>query len=171
MPSRGKSSARLVADCAVLTALSMILSYIDSMIPLLPSVPGIKIGLANLVILVSLYLLGFAPAFLIDIIRVILSGLLFTGLSGALYSLSGALLSFAVMALLKRSGHFSEVGVSIAGGAAHNLGQLLTAVFLISNPYLFYYYPVLTVTGCAAGILTGFLSHILIKRLSPLLDG
>lgn len=161
----GSASGR-VAVCAVLVTLSMLLSYIDSLIPVLPQIPGIRLGLANIVILTALYMLPKGYAFLIDIVRVLLSGLLFTGVTGMLYSLAGAVLSLLLMYLLKKSGSFSVVGVSLAGGAAHNAGQLLIAILLISNTRILYYLPVLTLSGILTGTLIGFISHTLIHRLS-----
>ncbi len=154
-----------VAVCALLVTLSMMLSYVDSMIPVFPQIPGIKLGLANIVILTALYTLPKGHALLINIVRVLLSGLLFSGVTGMMYSLVGALLSFLAMCLLKKTGIFSIIGVSLAGGAVHNAGQLLVAILLISNTGVLYYLPVLTLTGILTGILTGFISHILIQRL------
>ena len=159
------SPAGRVAVCALLVTLSMLLSYIDSMIPVFPQIPGIRLGLANIVILAALYTLPEAYALLINIIRVLLVGLLFTGVTGMLYSFSGALLSFIVMYLLKKSGVFSIIGVSLAGGAVHNTGQLLVAILLVSNTGVLYYLPVLALSGILTGILTGFITHILIQRL------
>lgn len=175
MPSQDEQGlqdkpALRVAFCAILTALSMLLSYIDSLIPVLPQVPGIKIGLANIVILLALYMLKGRYALAINIVRILLTGLLFTGVTGMMYSLSGALLSFLVMYVLKRTGVFSIIGVSLAGGAAHNTGQLLIAILLVSNPRLLYYLPVLVITGILTGVLTGFISHILIRRLKSILS-
>ena len=176
MPSQDKSGilnrpSRRVAFCAVLATLSMLLSYIDSLIPVLPQIPGIKIGLANIVILAALYSLQGRYALMINIVRILLTGLLFTGVTGMLYSLSGALLSFLVMYLLKKSGLFSIIGVSLAGGAVHNTGQLLVAILLVSNPRLLYYLPVLMISGILTGILTGAISFVLINRLKKIGSG
>lgn len=170
MPSQDEQGrldkpSKRVAFCAVLTALSMLLSYIDSLIPVLPQIPGIKIGLANIVILLALYMLKGRHALAINIVRILLTGLLFTGVTGMMYSLSGALLSFLLMYLLKRTGLFSIIGVSLAGGAAHNAGQFLVAILFVSNPRLLYYLPVLVISGIFTGILTGMTSHVLLSRL------
>jgi len=146
----------------------MILSYIDSLIPILPAIPGIKLGLANLVILTALYMTETKYALIINIVRILLTGFLFTGMTGILYSMAGALLSFLVMCLLKKSSHFSVIGVSLAGGAAHNTGQLSVAVLLVLEPRLFYYLPVLVISGCITGIITGLLTHVLTVRLKKL---
>ncbi len=162
----GRSSGR-VAVCALLTTLAMLLSYIDSLIPILPQIPGIKLGLANIVILTALYMLKGRYALLINILRIVLTGLLFSGAVYMLYSLFGALFSFLVMYILKKSGLFSVVGVSLAGGAAHNAGQLFAAILLVSNVNLIRYLPVLVISGVITGILTGMICLILLKRLKP----
>ncbi len=159
------NKTRRVALCAVFTALSMILSYVDSLIPLIPSVPGIKLGLANLVIVFALFSLSIPEAVLINIARVLLTGFTFTGMSGLLYSLAGAVLSLAVMCLLKKTGRFSVIGISMAGGVFHNLGQLLVACLLISDIRILSYYPALAAAGTITGILIGIISHELIRRL------
>ncbi|NLF47317.1 MAG: Gx transporter family protein, partial [Clostridiales bacterium] len=115
-----------------MAALALVFSYIELLIPFFAAVPGIKLGLANLVILTALYKLGFTDAVIIDVIRVLAAGLLFSGMFGTLYSLAGALLSLLVMYGLMRTGRFSVIGVSMAGGVFHNLGQLIMAALLVS---------------------------------------
>lgn len=167
MASQNKK-ARRVAFCAVFTALSMILSYVDSLIPLIPRVPGIKLGLANLVIVFALFTFGIPEAFIINLARVLLTGFTFTGMTGLFYSMSGAVLSLAVMCILKKTGRFSVIGVSMAGGVFHNLGQLLCACLLVSDMKLFVYYPVLAVSGMITGILMGVLACRVIGRMKDL---
>ena len=137
MPSQADRSYALrtkkLALSAILAALAMILSYVEAMVPMPVPIPGIKLGLANLVILLAIYRLGFKYALAINCIRIFVTGLLFTGAFGILYSLAGGLLSLLVMYLLYRTGIFSMVGVSMAGGVAHNLGQLLTACLIMSK--------------------------------------
>ena len=118
-----KGSARIAA-CGMLTALALIFSYIEFLVPLPIAIPGIKLGLANIVVLVCLYTLGERYAFLINCTRIVLAALLFGSVFSALYALAGGLVSFAVMALLKRADAFSVCGVSMAGGVFHNLAQL-----------------------------------------------
>lgn len=156
-----------VALTAMLAAVAMIFSYIEAIIPFNLGVPGIKLGIANLVILVSLYLLDFKFTLLINLIRIFVSGLLFTGLFGAVYSLSGGLLSLFIMYLLKKTGLFSMVGVSMAGGVAHNLGQLSIAALLVSNMKVFVYFPVLLFSGLISGIVIGVIAFLILKKLSP----
>ena len=150
---------------ALMAALALIFSYIEVIIPFNPGIPGIKLGIANLVIIVALYYLGAKYAFTVNLVRVLIAGLLFTGFFGAAYSLAGALLSFAVMIFLKRTKLFSVVGISMAGGVAHNLGQLLVAAFLIANTKIFLYFPVLIFSGMISGAAIGVLSYLILKRL------
>lgn len=159
------SQAKKTAFTAVMAALAMIFSYIEVLIPFSPSIPGIKLGIANLVVIVTLYYLGTKYALLINLIRIIISGLLFSGLFGALYSLAGALMSLCIMVLLKRTGIFSISGVSMAGGVAHNLGQLLVAAFLVSNMSVFVYFPVLIISGVVSGVIIGILAYLILQKL------
>ena len=150
---------------ALLAALALIFSYIEVLIPFSPGIPGIKLGIANLVIIISLYYLGPNYAFSVNLVRILIAGLLFNGLFGALYSLAGALLSFTVMALLRKTGIFSITGVSIAGGVSHNMGQLLVAAFLIDSLKIFAYFPVLIFSGIISGAVIGIVSYLILKRL------
>jgi len=114
-----------LALSAILVTLAMIFSYIEALFPLPVPIPGVKLGLANLVIIIAIYRLGFKYAFTINCVRIFVAGLLFTGLFGMMYSFAGGILSIIVMYLLYRTGWFSMVGISMAGGVAHNLGSLL----------------------------------------------
>ncbi|MCI7147296.1 MAG: Gx transporter family protein [Candidatus Fimisoma sp.] len=157
-----------LALSAILAALAMILSYVEAMVPMPVPIPGIKLGLANLVILLAIYRLGFKYALAINCIRIFVTGLLFTGAFGILYSLAGGLLSLLVMYLLYRTGIFSMVGVSMAGGVAHNLGQLLTACLIMSNIRLMSYFAVLLFAGMGSGILMGIVAWLVCQRLPHL---
>ena len=159
------SRARRTALTALMVSLALIFSYIDFLIPFTPAVPGIKLGIANLVIIVALYYLGPRYALTVNVVRVLIAGLLFSGVFGAAYSMAGALLSFLVMVLLKKTGLFSITGVSIAGGVAHNLGQILVASFLVSNLKMFAYFPVLIFSGVASGAAIGIISWLILQRL------
>lgn len=156
--------ARVIALGGALTALALIFSYVEMLIPFSIGVPGIKLGLANTVIVYALYKLGDRYAFFVNICRIILSGLLFGSVFSTLYALSGGLLSFAVMAALKKWGIFSEAGVSMGGGVAHNLGQLLVAMFVVKTPQVMAYFPVLVFAGIAAGILNGIIAKLCLDR-------
>ena len=146
-------------------ALGIIFSYVEYIFPFQTGVPGVKLGLANLVIVVALYRMSAKDALVINFIRILVSGLLFTGLSGTFYSLCGSVVSFTVMALLKKTGRFSVIGVSMAGGVFHNFGQLIAAMIMVSTAKLLYYFPVLLFSGLVAGIIVGIGGTILLGAL------
>ncbi len=159
------SISKKIALCAVLATLALMFSYIEMLFPLSIAIPGVKIGIANIVVIVALYLFDIKYALVVNIVRIAMAGLLFTGLFGALFALSGALLSMIIMALLKKSGMFSIIGVSMAGGAAHNLAQISLAAAIVENINIFLYLPVLIISGAATGIVIGFLANIITARL------
>lgn len=159
------ASTKKITIAALMAALALIFSYIEVLIPLAVGIPGIKLGIANIVIIIALYYLGPKYALTVNIVRVLIAGLLFNGLFGALYSLAGALVSFIVMILLKKTGLFSVAGVSMAGGVAHNLGQILVAAFLIANIKIFIYFPVLVISGVITGAVIGIVAHLILKQL------
>ena len=169
MPSQNKKSpdrkAKALAYSALLAALALIFSYIEVLIPFNFGIPGVKLGIANLVVIIALYYMGPRYAILINLIRVFVSGLLFTGLFGCLYSLAGAILSFVAMLIIKKTGLFSITGVSICGGVFHNLGQILVAAVLISNLKIFAYFPVLIISGVISGCLIGIVAFYILRRL------
>lgn len=150
---------------ALLAALALIFSYIEVLIPFSPAIPGIKLGIANLVVIVALYHMGLKYAITINVVRIFIAGLLFSGVFCIIYSLAGAILSMTVMVLLKKTGLFSVAGVSMAGGVAHNLGQILAAAFLVSNLSIFIYFPVLIFSGLISGALIGIVAYIILERL------
>lgn len=153
-----------VAQYGLLTALALVLSWVESLLPPL-GVPGVKLGLPNLAIVFALYRLGFRDACVISLVRVVLVTLLFGNGAAMLYSLAGAVLSLALMGALKRTGKFSSVGVSVAGGVAHNAGQILVAMALLETSRLAWYLPVLWISGTVAGVLIGIVSGVLVKRV------
>ena len=157
--------AKRITKDAILTALALVIFVVEAQIPPLAPIPGIKLGIANLVVIIALYYLGAGYAFTINLIRVSVAGLLFNGLFGFCYSMAGALLSFGAMLLAKRTGLFSVTGVSICGGVFHNLGQILVAAFLISSLKIFAYFPVLIISGLISGTVIGIVSHLILKRL------
>ena len=159
---------KMLALSAILAAMAMILSYIEALFPLPVPVPGIKLGLANLVILIAIYRLGFKYAFSINCVRIFTTGLLFTGLFGALYSFAGGVLSIIVMYALYRTNLFSMVGISMAGGVAHNLGQLITACIIMSNVKLMSYFAILLFAGMGSGILMGIVAYYVYGKLPHL---
>ena len=148
---------------AMCIALAMILSYVESMIPS-PGIPGVKLGLANIVVVFALYKLGWGEAAGISLLRVFLVSLLFGHAASLMYSASGAVLSLAGMIALKKSDRLSCVAVSVIGGVLHNVGQILTALLLM-GPNVVYYLPVLILSGTAAGVAIGVVSALLVKRV------
>lgn len=155
---------KYLSRMALLLALALVLSYLESLVPLSFAVPGIKMGLPNIVIVWALYRLRFRDAAGLSILRVLLVSLLFGSAFSLLYSLSGAVLSLAVMAGLKATKKFGCAGVSVAGAVAHNFGQILMAVLVLETGKLIYYFPVLCISGTVAGICIGLLAALLIKR-------
>ena len=145
-------------------ALALILSYVESLLPPLVAVPGVKVGLPNIVILFLLYRYGWREAAAVSGIRLLLSAALFTGFAAFFYGLAGAALSLAGSTMLKKSDRFSPLGVSVAGGVLHNLGQIALATLVLNSGYLFAYLPVLLLSGTVAGAVVGLLAGILIRR-------
>ncbi len=156
--------ASKVAQYGLLTALALVLSWLESLLPPLGA-PGVKLGLPNLAIVFALYRLGLKDACVISLVRVVLVTLLFGNGAALAYSIAGAALSLSLMGLLKKTGKFSSVGVSVAGGVAHNAGQILVAMALLETSRLAWYLPVLWVSGTVAGVLVGVISGILVKRI------
>ena len=159
------SSTRKLTTCALLSALALIFSYIEFLLPLSLGVPGIKIGLANIVVVLALYSLGAGYALAVNLIRIALSALLFGNLFSAVYALCGALFSLAVMQLLKKPDIFSLTGVSMAGGAAHNIAQLAAAAVIAGSAKVFIYLPVLVLAGAAAGIFNGAVCTLVLRKI------
>lgn len=151
-------TTRRAAYCAMLTALAMIFGYVEALIPFDIGIPGVKLGLANIVIVLALYILPACQALAIQLMRIVLVSFLFGNLSMIVYSLAGGMLSFLVMWLLKRGNGFSITGVSIAGGVSHNIGQLAVAVLVVQNLKIAFYFPALMVAGLVTGCLIGMLS-------------
>ena len=158
-----KKTKRLVL-LAMLTAVAMILSYVESLLPSV-GIPGVKMGLANIAVIFALFRFGWKEAAALSLVRVVLVSLLFGSVGAMLYSLAGAVLSLAVMALLRRIDRFSTVGISVAGGVAHNAGQILMAMRILQTKQLLGYLPVLAVSGIAGGVLTGLAAALLIRRI------
>lgn len=163
-----RSVTKRVAFFGLCTAVAMVLAYVELLLPpVFVAVPGIKLGLPNILIIFMLYRFGWRSAATISLVRIALVSLLFGNTMTLAYSLAGAVLSLAVMAFLKRMNFLSTVGVSVAGGVFHNVGQILMAMLLLGTAELGYYLIVLTVTGTVAGILIGLCAGMMIKRLNP----
>lgn len=159
------NSAKSIAAAGLMASVALIFSYIEVLIPFNFGVPGVKLGIANLVIIVALYYLNGKYALVINAVRIFIAGLLFSGVFGIIYSLAGGMLSLAVMVLLKRTDLFSATGISIAGGVMHNLGQIIVASILVGNIRVFVYFPVLVISGVVSGFLIGILSFLILRRL------
>ena len=156
---------RKVVHMGMLIALAMVLSFIESQIPAFIAVPGLKLGLANIAVVFALYRLGFREALGVSLIRVVLSAILFGSVVSGLYSAAGAVLSLAGMALLKKTGFFGTVGVSVSGAVLHNLGQIGIACLILRTQALVYYLPFLILSAVAAGVVIGIVSAVLVERL------
>lgn len=154
-----------IARYALLIALALVLSWVESLLPLSFSVPGIKMGLPNIVVVFALYQADLRSAAVISLMRVLLVSLLFGNFFSLAYAAAGAALSLCVMGLLRATGKFGCTGVSVAGAVAHNLGQILVAVILLETKQLVWYFPALCVSGAVAGVCIGLLSGLIIKRV------
>ena len=163
-------NVKKLTSLSIAVALAMILSFLESQIPPLAAVPGVKIGLSNIVTVFLLYTLGPLPAAGVSLVRVILSSLLFSSPVSLIYSLSGALLSFLCMLLAKKLEIFGTVGVSVIGGVMHNAGQIIAAAFVLGTSEIVYYLPVLAISGVIAGIAVGTLAGLLTKRLEKIIN-
>ena len=154
-----------VARYALLVALALVLSWLESLLAFPGLLPGMKVGLTNLVVLFALYRLGVREAVSISLIRVLLVSMTFGNAYSFAYSLAGAVLSLAVMTALKKWDKFSILGVSIAGGVCHNLGQLCVAMAVLGTARLGWYFPVLLFSGTAAGVVIGIAGGMVVERV------
>ncbi len=154
-----------VAKFGMFVALAFLLSYIESLFPIPIPVPGIKIGLANLVVICGLYTMGVKEAFVLSIIRIILVGFTFGNPSTMLFSMAGGILSWACMTLLSKVKSFSVIGVSVVGGIAHNVGQIMVAALVVNNIALVFYLPILLISGVITGAIIGFLGAIIVNTI------
>ena len=154
-----------VAYFGVFTALALIFSYVETLIPFNFGIPGVKLGLANLIIVIALYKMNLREAYLLSVVRVLLAGFILGNYFSIIYSLAGGILSLTVMAFMKKKGGFSIMGVSIAGGVFHNIGQLAVAMLVVETFSVIYYVPVLLIAGMLTGLLIGIVSNEMLKRL------
>lgn len=156
---------RKTAYLGLFSAVAIILGYVESLIPVFAGIPGIKLGLANLAVLFILDRYSAKEAALVSVVRILVIGFMFGNLFSILYSMAGAALSLTVMNLLKKYSGFSLIGISVAGGVTHNIGQLIVAMIVVSNTSLMVYAPALLVAGVLAGILIGVLTKEVVGRL------
>lgn len=162
-----RKKTKNIAFLGICASLALLLSYVEFLIPpLFAAVPGIKLGLPNVVIIFVLYRFGIGPAAAVSFVRLAISSILFGNVVAFAYSLAGAVLSLALMAILKKIDAFSMVGVSIVGGIAHNIGQILVAMLLLDTPQIAYYLIILTITGTISGAFIGLCGSFMIKRIS-----
>ena len=157
--------AKTVAFLGLSVALSMILSFVESQIPVFTTVPGMKLGLPNLVVVFLLYRCGWKQTAAVSLIRVFLTALLFGNLQSLVFSAAGAAVSLTGMILLKKTALFSPLSVSVTGGVLHNVGQIIAACLWTRTGQIVYYLPVLTVSGIAAGAAIGFAAGLLLRHL------
>ena len=162
-----RKGARL-ASFGVFVALALIFSYIETLIPFQIGIPGVKLGLANLVIVIALYRMPVGEVYLLSGVRVVMTGFLFGNLMSILYSLAGGILSLTVMWGMKRIRSVSILGVSIAGGVFHNIGQLLAAALMVETYGVFSYLPVLLISGLLTGFVIGLAAGEMLKRIRSL---
>ncbi len=149
----------------MLLALAMVLSYVEAIIPINIGVPGVKLGLPNIVTVIGLYSIGPVPTMIISALRILLVSFMFGNTMTLAYSVSGFLLSFITMVILIKIGGFQRTVVSITGGVMHNVGQLVAAVLLLHSEVLFYYLPVLMIAGVVAGTVIGLVSGLITDRI------
>lgn len=159
------TDSRKIAYLSLFLALALILSYVESLIPFSFGIPGVKLGLTNVIVVWLLYLMGPREAVGVSVMRILLAGFMFGNAFSILYSLAGGLLSFIVMYLLKLTAKLNVVTISITGGLFHNIGQLAIAAIIVSNYHVLYYIPVLLCAGALTGLLIGLISQEMILRL------
>lgn len=155
----------MVATYGILIALAMILSYVEAQIPAFFAVPGMKLGLTNIVVLFALYRVGYKSAFFINLLRILLVSMLFGNGVSLAYSLAGGMLSTLVMMLLKKTGRLQLVTISIVGGICHNIGQILVAIVILGTKAVAWYLLVLWFSGLASGLVIGLIGAEMVKRL------
>ena len=158
-----------VALYGMFVSVSLVLSYIEAIIPINLPVPGMKLGLANIVIIWVLYSMGIKAAAIVSLVRVLLAGFMFGNMYSIIFSMAGALLSLITMYFLKKIKAFSIIGVSIAGGVMHNAGQIIVSMIVLENVRMAYYFPALMISGVVAGIAIGLLGGILYRKIKGIL--
>ena len=159
-----KRSSR-IASLGVFLALAMILSYVETLIPINFGVPGMKLGLANMVTVILMYIFSPAQAFIISMLRILISGFLFGNAMSLIYSYAGGILSFVIMYLCFRSKKVKMIPLSVIGAVSHNAGQLIAAAILVTNYNIVFYLPVLIIAGITTGLITGSISAAVHSRL------
>ena len=159
------NNTKKLTTMAIMVSFALILSFIESRIPAFVAIPGVKVGLANIAVIFTLYKMGVKEAAAISVVRILLVSMLFGSPVSLIYSLAGAALSFAVMLLLKEFTPLTEVAVSVSGGVMHNIGQIIAASIVMDTNIVVYYLPFLVSSGTIAGIVVGLTTAMLIKRV------
>jgi len=159
-----------IAFLGIFAALAIIIAYIERLFPLPIPIPGVKPGFANAIVIITLYTMGAKTALGISALRIVVSGLLFGSVFGMAYALAGGLLSFAVMVIAKRANIFGVVGVSIFGGVFHNMGQIAMAAVIVQNARLFYYAPMLIISGVITGIGVGYAAGLALSHVQHIIN-
>ncbi len=165
-----KNNTRKLTYLALTISFALILSFIESRIPAFVAIPGVKVGLANIAVIFTLYKFGIKEAIEVSVLRVCLVSMLFGSPVSLIYSISGAVLSLTVMILLKKLTPLREVTVSVSGGVCHNIGQIIAASIVLGTNVVGYYLPFLLLSGTIAGIVVGVASALLIKKVNIKLD-
>ncbi len=162
--------SKKISFLGMFLALALILSYVEALIPFSFGIPGVKLGLTNIVIVFMLYFSGPTECLLVTFFRAVLAGFLFGNAFSIIYSLAGCLLSFAVMYKIKMLNKFKPVSISIIGGICHNIGQLIVAAAIVETYSIIYYIPVLIISGAVTGMVIGIISQEIIIRLKGNVD-
>lgn len=168
---QNNDAVKKLVSVGVISSLAIVMGYLEQMIPLPVSFPGVKLGLSNICVILALYRLGYKSAFSVSLIKSLVCGILFWGVGGMVYGVAGAVLSFIIMALIYKTKLLGTVGISIAGALFHNIGQLI-ALFLMSGSFSFVYYlSVLGISSVITGTITGGISVIIIERIGHIKTG
>jgi len=157
-----------IATLGILAALAIIIAYIERLFPMPIPIPGVKLGLANTIVIVTLYTVGTKAALGISVLRIVVSGFLFGSIFGMVYGMAGGLLSFATMIAAKRLNTFGIVGISVFGGVFHNMGQIAIAAIIVQNLRMFYYAPVLMIAGIITGVAIGYAAGLTLRHVPAL---
>ena len=165
------SRTKTIALLGVFAAFAVMLSFLERLLPAPVPLPGIKLGLANIIIIVSLYRFGAREALTVQVLRILMFAVLFGGIGSAMYSFAGGLLSLGVMVLFKKLGVFSVAGVGIVGGVFHNIGQIIIASLVVQSASLMMFIPALIISGQVAGLVTGLVAYYVLIRLDKIYSG
>jgi len=165
LDDKNKKKVKNITMCGVLTTLAMIFGYIDSLISMPVPVPGIKLGISNIAVITVLYVVGIKEAVFVNILRIVLTSILFGNFTSFIFSISGGILSILIMIILKKIDIFSTVGVSVSGGVMHNIGQIIAAIIVMGSPAILYYLPILLITGVITGVIIGIAAAMVIERV------